>query len=67
MHQPEQAVDGPTNSSSLQGYPDENEESLRPRILGVGSGNYTVEPWRPSKPPPRLGDGLKSSTSTKTE
>jgi hypothetical protein len=36
MHQPEQAADGPTNSSSLQGYPDENEESLRPRILGVG-------------------------------
>jgi hypothetical protein len=36
MHQPEQAVDGPTNSSSLQGYPDENEESLRPRNLGVG-------------------------------
>ncbi len=36
MHQLEQAVDGPTNSSSLQGYPDENEESLRPRNLGVG-------------------------------
>jgi hypothetical protein len=26
---------GPTRSSSLQGYPDENEESLLPRILGV--------------------------------
>jgi hypothetical protein len=25
----------PTCSSSLQGYPDENEESLLPRILGV--------------------------------
>ena len=36
MHQPERAKHGPTNSSSLQGYPDENEESLRPRILGVG-------------------------------
>jgi hypothetical protein len=36
MHQPEQAVYGPTDSSSLQGYPDENEESLQPRNLGVG-------------------------------
>ena len=36
MHQPERAMHGPTDSSSLQGYPDENEESLRPRILGVG-------------------------------
>ncbi len=36
MHQPERATHGPTDSSSLQGYPDENEESLRPRILGVG-------------------------------
>jgi hypothetical protein len=35
MPQPEQATHGPTCSSSLQGYPDENEESLLPRILGV--------------------------------
>jgi len=35
MPQPEQAMHGPTDSSSRQGYPDENEESLRPRILGV--------------------------------
>ena len=33
--EPERAARGPTCSSSLQGYPDENEESLLPRILGV--------------------------------
>jgi hypothetical protein len=36
MPKPEQAAHRPTCSSSLQGYPDENEESLRPRNLGVG-------------------------------
>ena len=68
MHQLEQAVDGPTNSSSLQGYPDENEESLRPRILGVGKWQLygrAVETVQTARL--RLGEGLKSSTSTKTE
>jgi hypothetical protein len=55
MHQPEQAALGPTDSSSRQGYPDENEESLRPRILEVGKWQLYGRAVETVQTAPRFG------------